>query len=127
MGSASTYTYSKKAWNCVENIYYTIAVLFYYILYMRSEASKARQNAYYKEWYQRNKEKRREANRKRREENKEKVANYQKDYYKNNREKLNIQHARWQKESWYYEKNKERIIEKAKEYYHKNKALPHKE
>ena len=59
---------------------------------MRSEASKARQNAYYKEWYQKNKE------------------------------KINLQHSRWQKENSYYEKNKERIIKKAKEYYYSHKS-----
>jgi hypothetical protein len=49
------------------------------------------------------------------------LAEYQRDYYKSNREKINKQHSDWQKKSWYYEKNRERILNRAKENYYKNK------
>lgn len=90
---------------------------------MRSEKSRARQNAYYKIWYQENKEKRMESAMKRAQANKDKMAWYRKKHYEANKEKINARNMKWSKDNHYYEKNREKIIARNKAYYYRKKYL----
>lgn len=64
---------------------------------MRSEASKARQRAYYKEWYKKNKEKRIAYAREYRDTHREYYNNYNRSYYNENKDKLAQSHKEWAK------------------------------
>jgi hypothetical protein len=72
---------------------------------------KVKQAIYYKEYYKRNRERRKEYLKK----NKEKIAKQMKAHHKKNRDKI----AKWIKE--YKEKNREKIAEHTRKYKEKNK------
>lgn len=90
---------------------------------MRSEQSRARQNAYYKERYKKNKEKRMASAKKWAQENRDKMAWYRKKYYEANKEEVNRKNIQWCKDNNYYEKNREKINARNKAYYHRKKLL----
>ena len=112
----------KKTCICVENIYYTNN-LYCNIIIMRSEQSKERQRLYYKQWYEKNRERKITQNKEWNSTNKTKLASYYKDYYEANKERLNEQHKKRAKKNNYYEKNREKIIARSKEYYYRTKDL----
>jgi hypothetical protein len=90
----------------------------HYIESLKAELNKVIPTRSNKEWYEDNKEKINEKHEKYQKENKEKIAVKNKEYRGNNKEKI----ANQDKE--YYQNNKEKIAKQKKEYYEKNKLKP---
>lgn len=90
------------------------------------EANKEERKEYYEEYYEVNKEKRKQQMKEYIEANKEKKKEYDKQYYEVNKEKKKQQmkehyETNKEKRKEYYKVNKEKIKEKKKEYYEANK------